>query len=63
MGDAGCEVSGRQLAGALTNGFLNEPRCEFRFGQIQRMLPSGKKSGQEVQIILQLWKQTSTQKI
>lgn len=60
VGDAGCEVCGRQR-GALTDGSLNEPRCKFRFGQIQRTLPSGEKLGLKVQIILQFLKQTSTQ--
>lgn len=63
MGGAGCEVCGRQRVGALTDGSLNEPRCKFRSGQIQRTLPSGEKLGLKVQIILQFLKQTSTQKI
>lgn len=54
MGGAEREAGGRQLVGALTGGSLNEPRCEFRFGQIQRMLPSGESQGLKVQIILQL---------
>lgn len=56
------EMWERQLVGDLTNYSPNEQSLEFYFGPFQRTLPSGEKLGLKVQIILQLLKQTSTQK-